>query len=138
MSDMELIELVLDFTRQLNELERKYYPLTQKSDRDMPAVFADYKAEVEKVYHHYLTQRERNYYTCISSPPRFSAMNDITLSTAERTKNRGIVTFYTRKGLVDFQFILLYKNEQWRINNFKQRYHSDDREVTYQWKRGSF
>lgn len=138
MNDMELVDFVLEFTQQMNELEMKYSILMQKSDHDAPAIFANFEVEAREIYQKYLTSKERSYYFGIGSPPKFSAVNNITLSTVESTKNRATVTIYTRKGLIDFQFNLLRKNNQWLINSFKQRYHSDDRELVYKWQYGCF
>ena len=138
MSDMELVDCVFKFTQEMNELEMKYYSLIQKDSDDTSAIFANFEAEARKIYQKYLTPKERAYYFGISSPPKFSAVNSMSLNTVERTKNRAIVTIYTREGLVDFQFKLFCQKDQWLINSFKQRYHSDNRELTYKWQYGSF
>lgn len=138
MNDRDLIDLVLNFTQQINELQVKYYPLTQDSSQDTSVLFANYKAEAEKIYLRYLTKKDRTYYIGINSPPKFAGVKSNTPSKVEHKKNGAVVTFYTNTGLLDFQFILTCKNDQWLINSFKQRYHSDDRELTYKWQYGSF
>lgn len=138
MNDRDLVNLVLNFTRQIDELQVKYHPFTQDPSQDISVVFTDYKAEVEKIYLRYLTKKERTYYTDIHSPPKFAEIKSNTPTTLEHTKNGAVVTFHPNTGLLDFQFILTCKNDQWLINSFKQRYHSDDSELTYKWQYGSF
>lgn len=138
MNDKELIDLVLNFTQQIYELHVKYHPLTQDPTQDISVVFTDYKAEAQNIYLRYLTKKERKYYTGISSPPKFAGVKSNTLTTVEHTNNGAVVTIYTMTGLLDFQFILMCQKGQWLINSFKQRYHSDDRELTYEWQYGKF
>lgn len=138
MNDRDLIDLVLNFTQEIDELQLKYYPLTEDPSQDISVVFANYKAEAKKIYLRSLTKKDRTYYTGINSPPKFVEVKSNTPSTVEHTKNGAVVTFYTNTGLLDFQFTLTCKNDQWLINSYKQRYHYDDRELMYKWQYGSF
>lgn len=137
MSDKEILDLIVSFTRQLNELDKKYHPLLQDKDQDSSAVFTAHRADALKIYSQYLTQRERTCYTGISSPPKFSGVEKMERGTVEWGKNRAVATIYTKDSL-DFQFTLICKNGQWLINSYKQRYHTADRTVEYKWQCGSF
>ena len=142
MSDSELVDFILEFTQEMNGLEIKYFPLIQNSRQnsssDTSAIFTAFQAEAETIYRKYLTEKERTYYFGIGSPPKFAAVNTMVSRTVERTKNRAVVTICTGKGLLDFQFMLVCKKDKWLINSFKQRYHSENRSVAYQWQYGSF
>ncbi len=138
MNDSDVMDLVLNFTQQFDALQMKYHPLTQDPSQNISVVFTNFKAEAEKIYLCYLTKKDRTYYTGINSPPKFAGVKSNTPRTVEHTKNGAVVTFCTNTGGLDFQFSLTCKNDQWLINSMKQRYHSENREVTYKWQYGSF
>ena len=137
MDDSALIDLVLAFAREMNDLQLRYYPLLDESP-DTRAVHQSYRAEADKIYERYLTARKRSCYYAIPSPPHFLGVNDRAMKTVGREEKRATVTVYTREGLLDFQFNLVCRKGVWLINSYKQRYRSQAWELVYQWLYGNF
>ena len=100
MKDGELVEFVLAFAEEVNALQRRYAPLlASERVRGRSAAFLEaYRAEAGLIYARYLTKRERTYYAPISDPPTYAAMDEMTLSTVERVKNRAVVDILTSEG----------------------------------------
>ena len=139
MDDKELVNFVLSFAGEMNALQRRYAPLLEsaRGRGGTAAVFTAYRAEAGMLYGRYLTPRERCCCMSIASPPIYAALEGLTLSTVERKgKNRAVVELLTSEGRLDFQFNLVCKNGEWRINSFKQRLHSERR--IYRWVYGDF
>ena len=138
MSDQDLVGLVLEFVREMNALQRRYGSLMPQSRREgrMDVLLNEYREEAERMYGRWLTRRNRSCYKALSNPPTFSALEKMTLSTVERRGNRAVVELLTSGGCLDFQFNLFCKAGEWRINSFKQRYHSEHR--IYHWVYGDF
>ena len=129
MSDEELVRLVLSFAGEVNALQRKYAPRL-KAERErsrMTAFLEAYRAEAGLIYARYLTRRERTYYTPLSVPPTYAAMEEMTLSTVERVKDRAVVEIRTSGGLLDYRFKLVCREGEWRINSYQQRLHTESR-----------
>lgn len=127
MSDEELVRLVLSFAGEVNALQRKYAPRL-KAERErsrMTAFLEAYRAEAGLIYARYLTRRERTYYTPLSVPPTYAAMEEMTLSTVERVKNRAVVEILTSEGRLDYRFKLVCEGGVWRINSYQQRIHTE-------------
>ena len=138
MDDDALIDLVLRFARELNELQLKYYPLLDQDGGDVRVIHQSYRTEADNIYARYLTGRKRSCYYAISSPPHFLGVNELALKTVDYDGNRATVTVYARENLLDFQFNLVCRKGVWLINSYKQRYRSQDRELVYQWLYGNF
>lgn len=138
MSDQELVDMVLEFVREMNALQRRYGSLMPQSRREgrMDVLLNEYRKEAGRLYERWLTRRKRSCYKALPDPPTFSALEKMTLSTVEQRGNRAVVELLTSSGCLDFQFNLLYKVGEWRINSFRQRYHSDCR--IYRWFYGDF
>ena len=138
MDDKELVNFVLSFAGEMNALQRRYAPLLEsaRGRGGTAAVFTPYRAEAGMLYGRYLTPRERCCCMSIASPPVYAAVEGLTLSTVERRNSRAVVELLTSEGRLDFQFNLMCKNGEWRINSFKQRLHSERR--IYRWVYGDF
>lgn len=138
MDDKELVNFVLSFAGEMNALQRRYAPLLEsaRGRGGTAAVFTAYWAEAGMLYGRYLTPRERCCCMSIASPPVYAAVEGLTLSTVERRNSRAVVELLTSEGRLDFQFNLMCKNGEWRINSFKQRLHSERR--IYRWVYGDF
>ena len=138
MDDKELVNFVLSFAGEMNALQRRYAPLLEsaRGRGGTAAVFTAYWAEAGMLYGRYLTPRERCCCMSIASPPVYAAVEGLTLSTVERRNSRAVVELLTSEGRLDFQFNLMCKNGEWRINSFKQRLHSERR--IYRWVYGYF
>ncbi|MCI8803193.1 MAG: hypothetical protein HFG01_07630 [Oscillibacter sp.] len=138
MDDKELVNFVLSFAGEMNALQRRYAPLLEsaRGRGGTAAVFTAYRAEAGMLYGRYLTPRERCCCMSIASPPVYAAVEGLTLSTVERRNSRAVVELLTSEGRLDFQFNLMCKNGEWRINSFKQRLHSERR--IYRWVYGDF
>ena len=137
MDNSALIDLVLGFAREMNDLQLQYYPMLDRAE-DTQAVHQSYRAKADEIYGRYLTPRKRSCYYAISSPPHFLGVNDTALKTVDREEKRATVTVYTREGLLDFQFNLVCRKGDWLINSYKQRYRSQEWELVYQWLYGNF
>ena len=127
MNDGELVEFVLAFTGEVNALQRRYAPLlAAERERGRTAAFLEaYRAEAGLIYARYLTGRERTYYAPISDPPTYAAMEEMTISTVERVKNRAVVEILTSEGRLDYRFKLVCEGGVWRINSYQQRIHTE-------------
>ena len=138
MDDKELVNFVLSFAGEMNALQRRYAPLLEsaRGRGGTAAVFTAYRAEAGMLYGRYLTPRERCCCMSIASPPVYAAVEGLTLSTVERRNSRAVVELLTSEGRLDFQFNLMCKNGEWRINSYKQRLHSERR--IYRWVYGDF
>ena len=138
MNDQELVGLVLEFVREMNALQRRYGLLMPQYRREgrMDELLNAYRKEAGELYQRWLTVRKRNCYKALPDPPTFSALEKMTLSTVRRKGNRAVVELLTSGGCLDFQFNLFCKAGEWRINSFKQRYHSEHR--IYHWVYGDF
>ena len=132
------MNFVLSFAGEMNALQRRYAPLLEsaRGRGGTAAVFTAYRAEAGMLYGRYLTPRERCCCMSIASPPVYAAVEGLTLSTVERRNSRAVVELLTSEGRLDFQFNLMCKNGEWRINSFKQRRHSERR--IYRWVYGDF
>lgn len=129
MNDEELVKFVLAFAGEINTLQRRYASrLGAEREQSRTAAFLEaYRAEVGLIYARYLTERERTYYTALSVPPTFAAMEAMTLSTVERMNDRAVVEILTSGGLLDYRFKLVCREGEWRINSYQQRLHTESR-----------
>nr|WP_326126699.1 hypothetical protein [uncultured Oscillibacter sp.] len=129
MNDEELVKFVLAFAGEINALQRRYASrLEAEREQSRTAAFLEaYRAEVGLIYARYLTERERTYYTALSVPPTFAAMEAMTLSTVERMNDRAVVEILTSGGLLDYRFKLVCREGEWRINSYQQRLHTESR-----------
>lgn len=139
MEERELIQLVLDFAQEINNLQLHYAALLHREDTDSADVFQRYHKRADQVYGRYLTRRKRScFYNGLGDSPFFCGVNTIANFTVERTEKRAVVTVCTSEGLLDFQFNLTVQKGEWSINSFKQRYRSQDRLTAYGWQYGNF
>lgn len=136
LDDRELVELVLEFARQVNALQRRYAPRLAEARREgrMDALLTACRRDAETLYGRWLTRRKRSLYTPLPDRPTFAAVEKLTLGAVAREKNQAVVELLTSGGCLDFRFRLLRKNGEWRINGCQQRYHSGDR--VDQWNDG--
>lgn len=127
MNDGDLVELVLSFAGEINALQRRYAPLlpAERERGRTTALLEAYRAEAGLVYARYLSGRQRTYYAPISDPPTYGAMEEMTLSTVERVKNRAVVEILTSEGRLDYRFKLVREDGTWRINSYQQRLHTE-------------
>ncbi len=129
--------LVLDFVRQMNELQSRYGPQINQTRGDGAGrVFASYRQEAEDIYARFLTERKRSCYFGICQPPFFHAVEGAASWAVEVEKDHAAVTVLPQEGSMDFRFLLREKGGGWRINSFQQRYRA--RQRLYQWTYGSF
>lgn len=138
MMDQEAVQLVLDFAREMNELQTAFYPKLRQDGANTAQVFGQYQAQADAVYARYLTRRKRNYSYGISAPPFFQGVTDSARFTVERVKNRWVVEVLIDEVTRDFRFSLVCRSGELRIDSFKQRYHSVGREIVYGWLYGNF
>lgn len=138
MNDEELVKFVLAFAGEINALQRRYASrLEAEREQSRTEAFLEaYRAEAGLIYAKYLTQGERTYYTTLSVPPTFAAMDAMTLSTVERMNDRAVVEILTSGGLLDYRFKLVRRDGEWRINNYQQRLHTESR--IRRWVYGDF
>ena len=138
MMDQEAVQLVLDFAREMNDLQTAFYPKLRQDGANTAQVFGQYQAQADAVYARYLTQKKRNYYYGISAPPFFQGVTASARFTVEQVKNRWVVEVLIEEVTRDFRFSLVCRGGEWRIDSFKQRYHSIGREIVYGWLYGNF
>lgn len=141
MDDQAFSDIVLSFTQDMNILQNKYYSilvsLEDKAVTDCTDVFDAFRMEQRKLYALYLTERKsRVYYGGISNPAKYAAINATNTIVVEHiSKNRVEVIFDTSPdNSIDFLFVLLCKNGQWKIDIFKTKYRKSGRV----WNYGSF
>ncbi len=138
MKDQEAVQLVLDFVREMNDLQTAFYPKLRQDGANTAQVFGQYQAQADAVYARYLTQKKRNYYYGISAPPFFQGVTASARFTVEQVKNRWVVEVLIEEVTRDFRFSLVCRGGECRIDSFKQRYHSIGREIVYGWLYGNF
>ena len=138
MKDQEAVQLVLDFVREMNDLQTAFYPKLRQDGANTAQVFGQYQAQADAVYARYLTQKKRNYYYGISAPPFFQGLTASARFTVEQVKNRWVVEVLIEEVTRDFRFSLVCRGGECRIDSFKQRYHSIGREIVYGWLYGNF
>ena len=138
MKDQEAVQLVLDFVREMNDLQTAFYPKLRQDGANTAQVFGQYQAQADAVYARYLTQKKRNYYYGISAPPFFQGVKASARFTVEQVKNRWVVEVLIEEVTRDFRFSLVCRGGECRIDSFKQRYHSIGREIVYGWLYGNF
>ena len=138
MEDRELIQLVLDFAREMNDLQTAFYPRIKQNGANAAQIFSQYQAQADTVYARYLTGRKRSFYYGISHPPFFHGVTDSARFTVEQVKNRWVVEVLIEEVTRDYRFSLVYRGGERRIDSFKQRYHSIGREIVYGWQYGNF
>lgn len=138
MNDEELVKFVLAFAGEVNALQRRYaaHLKAEREHSRTEAFLEAYRAEVGLIYQRYLAEGERTYYTTLSVPPTFAAMEAMTLSTVERMNDRAVVEILTSGGLLDYRFKLVRQEGQWRINSYQQRVHTESR--IRRWMYGDF
>ena len=139
MNDSEMTAFVLEFVRQVDDLQRTFRPLLDAArGGGVSEVFAQYRAHMEEVYRAFLTPRRRNcLYFGIGDPPAFAGLeHPAAVFSAERRENRAAVTALAGAGSVDYRFQLVCRGGLWRIDSLKQRYRSGQK--THNWCYGSF
>lgn len=137
MEDRELIQFVLGFAQEMNDLQNLFYPRIRQKDADTKQIFQRYRARADQIYARYLTRRKRSCYYGIS-PPFFGGVTASAQFTVEENKSRRVVEVLTREGMLDFRFNLVCRQGQWRIDSFQQRYRSQDRSRVDKWQYGNF
>ena len=138
MKDQEAVQLVLDFVREMNDLQTAFYPKLRQDGANTAQVFGQYQAQADAVYARYLTQKKRNYYYGISAPPFFQGVTASARFTVEQVKNRWVVEVLIDEVTRDFRFSLVCRSGELRIDSFQQRCHSVGREIVYGWLYGNF
>ena len=122
MEDRELIQLVLDFAREMNDLERTF-PLKDF----LGGKSQQFHAQLHNIWSRYLTPRKMQRSTGgFHSPPLFRKVTEEAVITVGPGKNRRVVEVLVDGFECDFQFALVCRDGQWRIDSLKMRYHSED------------
>ncbi len=133
-----IFDIILSYMEQINRLQMQFHPLIEAAKgSECAEVFSKYSAEADKIYAQLLTKRKRTLNYGITYPPRFIAVSRSSRHTVEVDKNRAVATVYTEtegNGGLDYQFRLVKKDGEWLMNSIKQRYHSSDRTIEYQWQ----
>ena len=137
MEDRELIQLVLDFAREMNGLQDAFYPQLKAAGGDKKQMFQQYRLQADQVYARYLTQRKRSCYYGVG-PPFFGSVTEDAQFTVEQGKSRWTVEVLTREGLLDFRFSLVSRGGRLQIDSFQQRCRSQDRSRVDRWQYGNF
>jgi len=137
MEHQELIQIVLDFAREMNDLQDIFYPQTMQTGADAKQIFQQYRTQADQIYGRYLTQRKRSCYYGIG-PAFFGGVAVGAQFAVEENKSRRAVEVLTQEGSLDFQFSLVCRGGQWRIDSFKQRYRAQDRSRVGEWQYGNF
>ena len=121
MEDRELIQLVLDFAGEMNDLEG-----TSSLSDFMGSKSQQYRARLNAIWSRYLTPRKiQKSIGSFHSPPFFRDVTKTAVITAEETgKNRCVVEVLVDGFACDFRFTLVYRGGEWRIDSIKQRFHS--------------
>ena len=119
MEDRELIQLVLDFAREMNDLESTF------SLRDFLGVKSQqFRTSLNAIWSRYLTPRKMQRRTeGFHSPPLFRKVTEEAVITVGPGKNRRVVEVLVDGFECDFQFALVCRDGQWRIDSLKKRYH---------------
>lgn len=119
MEDRELIQLVLDFAREMNDLESTF------SLRDFLGVKSQqFRTSLNAIWSRYLTPRKMQRSTeGFHSPPLFRKVTEEAVITVGPGKNRRVVEVLVDGFECDFQFALVCRDGQWRIDSLKKRYH---------------
>ncbi len=135
MEDRELIQLVLDFAQEMNDLESMY------SLKDfLGEKYQQFRAQRDAIQARYLTPRKQQKSIgglCV--PPLFRNVTEKASFTVEPGKKRRVVEVLVEGFGYDFRFALVFRGGQWRIDSLKRRHHSgncateDDK-----WVYGSF
>ena len=122
MEDRELIQLVLDFAREMNDLESTF------SLRDFFGVKSQqFRTSLNAIWSRYLTPRKMQRSTeGFHSPPLFRKVTEEAVITVGPGKNRRVVEVLVDGFECDFQFALVCRDGQWRIDSLKKRYHGDN------------
>ena len=122
MEDRELIQLVLDFAREMNDLESTF------SLRDFLGVKSQqFRTSLNAIWSRYLTPRKMQRSTeGFHSPPLFRKVTEEAVITVGPGKNRRVVEVLVDGLECDFQFALVCRDGQWRIDSLKKRYHGDN------------
>ena len=122
MEDRELIQLVLDFAREMNDLERTF-PLKDF----LGGKSQQFHAQLHNIWSRYLTPRKiKNSIGGFHTPPFFRNVTEEAVFTVETEKNRRIVEVLVDGCEYDFRFALVHRGGEWRIDSLKMRYHSED------------
>ncbi len=133
-----IFDIIFSYMEQINRLQMQFHPLIEAAKgSECAEVFSKYSAEADKIYAQLLTKRKRTLNYGITYPPRFIAVSRSISHTVEVDKNRAVATVYTEtegNGGLDYQFRLVKKDGEWLMNSIKQRYHSSDRTIEYQWQ----
>ena len=106
MEEQELVQRVLDFAREMNDLQDLFYPRLRQKDADTKQIFQQYRARADQIYARCLTRRKRSCYYGIS-PPFFGGVTAGAQFTVEENKSRRVVEVLTREGMLDFRFNLV-------------------------------
>lgn len=119
MEDRELIQFVLDFAREMNDLEGT------SSLRDfMGSRSQQYHTRLNAIWSRYLTPRKiQKSIGSFHSPPLFRKVTEEAIITVGPGKNRRVVEVLVDGFECDFQFALVCRDGQWRIDSLKKRYH---------------
>ena len=122
MEDRELIQLVLDFAREMNDLE-----LTFPLKDFLGGKSQQFHAQLHNIWSRYLTPRKiKNSIGGFHTPPFFRNVTEEAVFTVETEKNRRIVEVLVDGCEYDFRFALVHRGGEWRIDSLKMRYHSED------------
>ena len=122
MEDRELIQLVLDFAQEMNDLERTF-PLKDF----LGGKSQQFHAQLYNIWSRYLTPRKiKNSIGGFHTPPLFRNVTEEAVFTVETEKNRRIVEVLVDGCECDFRFALVHRGGEWRIDSLKMRYHSED------------
>ena len=121
MEDRELIRVVLDFAREMNDLEGTSSLSDFIGNRSQ-----QYRTRLNAIWSRYLTPRKmQKSVGSFHSPPLFRNVTKDAACTVEETgKNRCVVEVLVDGFASDFRFGMVYRSGEWRIDSLKQRFHS--------------
>lgn len=123
--DEKLIDFVLSFASEMNQLENKYALLLPNTE-DTASIFNEFLTAKQDIISTYLTERKNRVISCgFATPAQYSELsisNRIEVTHINPTRTE--IFFYTdANGSLDYQFTLLLKNGEWKINSYKTKVH---------------
>lgn len=127
--DEKLINFILSFVEEMNQLENKYALLLNDTD-DITTIVHDFLTLKQAKASPYLTERKNRVISSgISTPPQFHEISiSNRIEVQHSTPTRTDVFFYTdNEGVLDYQFILLLKKGERKINSYKTKPHISGR-----------
>lgn len=125
-----LVQMVLEYATQMNELELKYNELSEKN-RSIN-YFPSYKKEYFPIFEKYCTNKKRVYGGQGDSygfPATYDGIENSVESHVEiKTKSRAEVYFKTKNNFkAEYLFVVLRKSNEWKIDNVKYKWYEKEK-----------